>query len=296
MSTLVEWFPANGAGTVAFTTGDSAPYRLLALAGLEPVDVEAVSIKSPNQPGATAVDVIVPPRVVTLSGLIQAATPAAAWDLRTTLARAMSQQPTRLGETYQLGRLRVTVEGRQPLEVDAMVRSNEIGRPKGVKSLAPFDIEFLAPYPYWKDIADSQVLFSAAGGFTFPLGLPDDQPSNNVQVDVDNTGDVDAPILARLYGDITTARIMNITTGETLEITGNVPATKYLSIRTGFGEKSVEEVTIATGERVSVMDRINLAKPDFWVLRPGLNTVKFEADVNVSGRAELYWRRRQSGF
>lgn len=296
MSTLIEWFPANGASTIAFTTGDSAPYRLLATLGLEPVDVEPIVIKSPNQPGATAVDVVVPPRVVTLSGLMQAATPAALWDLRDSLSRAMSQQPTRLGETYQLGRLRVTVEGRQPLEVDAMVRSNEIGRPKGVKSLAPFDIEFLAPYPYWKAIADTQVLFSAAGGFTFPMGLPDDQPSNNVIVDIDNTGDVDAPILARLYGDITVARLINITTDETLEISGNVPATKYLEVSTAFGDKRVEEVTIATGARVSVMDRINLAKPDFWVLRPGLNTVKFEADVNVSGRAELYWRRRQSGF
>ena len=53
---------------------------------------------------------------------------------------------------------------------------------------------------------------------------------------------------------------------------------------------------IATGARVPAMDRINLAKPDFWSLRPGLNLVTFEADVNVSGRAELYWRQRQSGF
>jgi hypothetical protein len=55
-------------------------------------------------------------------------------------------------------------------------------------------------------------------------------------------------------------------------------------------------VVIATGARTAVMDRINLAKPDFWALRPGLNVVTFEADVNVSGRAELYWRQRQSGF
>lgn len=296
MATLIEWFPPNDEETIAFTTGNAAPYRLLATQGLEPVDVEPVTIKSPNQPGATAVDVIVPPRIVMLAGLMQAATPDALWDLRTVLARSLVQQPTRLGETYALGRLRVTLEGRNPLEVDALVRSNEIGRPKGVKSIAPFDVEFLAPFPYWKDIADTQVLFSAAGGFTFPLGLPEDQPSNNVQIDIDNSGDVDAPILARLYGDITTARIMNLTTGETLEITGNLPATKYWEVSTAFGDKRVDEVTIATGAKVTAMAKINLAKPDFWVLRPGLNTVKFEADVNTSGRAELYWRRRQSGF
>ena len=65
---------------------------------------------------------------------------------------------------------------------------------------------------------------------------------------------------------------------------------------TAFGDKRVELVVIATGARAPVMDRINLAKPDFWSLRPGLNVVTFEADVNVSGRAELYWRQRQSGF
>lgn len=297
MATLVEWFPPGaGAATVTFSTGTTAPYRLLALVGLEPVDVEAVIIKSPNQPGATAVDVVVPPRVITLSGLMQAASAAALWDIRTTLSRSMAQQPTRLGETYALGRLRVTIDGRQPLEVDCMVRSNEIGRPKGVKSIAPFDIEFLAPYPYWKATQDSQVLFSAAGGFTFAITQPMSMPSNNVEVDIDNTGDVDAPILAKLFGDITTARLINVTTGETLEITGNLPSTKYWEVSTAFGDKRVDEVTVATGARVTAMSKINLAKPDFWALRPGLNTVKFEADVNTSGRAELYWRRRQSGF
>lgn len=295
MSTLVEWFAANGE-EVRFTTGNTTPYRLLALSGLEPVAISDVSIKSPNQPGITAVDVVVPPRVVTLSGLIQAGDMATLWSLRESLARVVAQQPTRLGETYALGRLRVTIDGREPLEVDALPRSSSMPIPKGVKTLAPFDIEFLAPFPYWKAVSDTQVLFSAAGGFTFGLTMPFAMPSNNVTVDIDNTGDVDAPVLARLYGDITTGRIMNFTTGETLEITGNVPATKYLEINTAFGNKSIYEVTITTGARVSVMDRINLAKPDFWSLRLGLNTVKFEADVNTSGRAELYWRKRQSGF
>jgi hypothetical protein len=113
---------------------------------------------------------------------------------------------------------------------------------------------------------------------------------------VANDGDVDAPVTARLYGDVTTARIRNLTTGEELEITGHIAAGEYVEVSTAFGDKRVELVVIATGVRTAVMDRINLAKPDFWSLRPGLNLVTFEADVNVSGRAELYWRQRQSGF
>jgi hypothetical protein len=98
MATLVEWFPADGSAPARFTTGPEAPLRLMRLEGTEPVTVEAVTIKSPNQPGATAVDVVVPPRVVTLGGLLAAASPAAAWDLRAVLLRSLAQQPTRLGE------------------------------------------------------------------------------------------------------------------------------------------------------------------------------------------------------
>lgn len=98
MATLVEWFPADGSAQARFTTGAAAPLRLLRFEGTEPVTVEPVTVRSPNQPGATALDVVVPPRVVTLGGLLQAATPAAAWDLRAALLRSFSQQPTRLAD------------------------------------------------------------------------------------------------------------------------------------------------------------------------------------------------------
>jgi hypothetical protein len=296
VATLVEWFPADGSPQVRFTTGAAAPLRLLRLEGTEPVTVEPVTVKSPNQPGATALDVVVPPRVVTLAGLLQAATPAAAWDLRAALLRSFVQQPTRLGETYALGRLRVTLDGRPPLELRALARSSHVERPTGTKAIAPFDFEWLAPEPYWRAIADTQVLFTGTGGFAFGVEFPLEMTSNNVEVEIANLGDVDAPITARLYGDVTTARIRNLTTGEELEISGQIEAGEYIEVSTAFGDKRVEQVIIATGERTAVMDRINLAKPDFWALRPGLNVVTFEADVNVSGRAELYWRQRQSGF
>jgi hypothetical protein len=171
-----------------------------------------------------------------------------------------------------------------------------VERPTGAKSIAPFDIEWLAPEPYWRAVADIQVLFTGAGGFGFAVTFPLEMTSNNVQVEIANDGDVDAPVTARLYGDATTTRIRNLTTGEELEITGHIAAGEYVEVSTAFGDKRVELVVIGTGVRTPAMDRINLAKPDFWSLRPGLNLVTFEADVNVSGRAELYWRQRQSGF
>lgn len=295
MATVVEWYPASG-GSARFTTGTGASRRLISLDGLEAVPISPVSIKSPNQPGDTVVDVVLPGRTVTLVGLLQADTSAEVWDLRAALMRTLVQQPTRLGEEYALGRLRVTLDGRVALEIDALPASVKVERPNGTRTLAPFDIEFYCPNPFWKEIEDSQILFTGAGGFEWSLEFSLEMPSNNVEVEIVNEGDVDTPILARLYGDITTGRIMNLTTGETLEITGNLPATKYWEVDTRFGGKRVDEVTIATGASVSAMDKINLSLPDFWMLRPGTNVVKFEADTNTSGRAEMYWRERYSGF
>lgn len=158
------------------------------------------------------------------------------------------------------------------------------------------DIEWEAPYPFWQDVADSSAQFQASGaGLQFPLYFPVVIPENNVEQGIINLGDVDAPIIARLYGDMTIVRLINETTGEVLEITGNIPATQYVEVATGFGEKKVELVTIATGARVSILDRVNLAKADFWSLRAGDNVVRFEADTNVSGYMQLYWRPRYTG-
>ena len=291
MATLVEWFPADGSASARFTTGAAAPLRLLRLEGTEPVTVEPVTVKSPNQPGATALDVVVPPRVVTLGGLLAGghargrlgparrapalARPAADPARRDVRPRPPAGDPRRPRSRSSSGRCRAA-------------RTSSARRAR--RRSRPFDLEWLAPEPYWRAIADTQVLFTGhrrlrRSGVEFPLEMT----SNNVEVEIANLGDVDAPITARLYGDVTTARIRNLTTGEVLEITGNIAASEYVEVSTAFGDKRVEQVVIATGVRTSVMDRINLAKPDFWALRPGLNVVTFEADVNVSraGRAVL---------
>lgn len=294
--TVLEFFPAGGGASIVLTTGNDAAYRLLNLEGIGPLSINPQSIKSPSQVGVTAVDAIVPARTVVAQLLMQAGSSADMWPLRTALARAMVQAPVRRGETLTLGRLRLTSDGRPALELDVLPRSGEIERPRGRGFLQAADLEWLAPNPYWRETSDSRLDFTTdSGGFEFELEYPLDMTSNNVEQEVDNQGDVDAPVLIRIYGEVDTARMINVTTGETIEISGVIEDDEYIEIQTGFGQKAVTLVNTGTLVRTNAMDRLNLALADFWSLRPGLQTVKFEADLNTSGRAELFWRQRYSG-
>lgn len=294
MTTSIEWYAPGSATPLGFTTGPGSAFRILEADGFGPVDTPLTTIKSPSQIGETAVDISIPMRRVVLQMLAIPGIAGDIWDLRRELARAFAPQVP--GRPVVLGRLRVLRTGRPAREVQCFVASSDIPVSKNQGVVLPVDVEFVAPYPFWTDVEDTQLLFSQAGGEQWALQFPHDIDSNNIEQTVDNQGDVEAPIVARMYGDITVARIRNLTTGLQLEITGNVPATQYIEVATGFGEKRVDLVTISTGARTSIMSRINLAKADFWSLVPGANVLRFEADINTSGRAELYFRQRFTGI
>lgn len=294
--TRVEWYPPSGEPPTVFTTGDAAKLRLLQLTGVSENLAEPLGIKSPGQAGQTVVDAVVGSRFPGLRALAQTRSRDELWALRRQLARAFVRPPARLGGAIAHGRLRVVRGGDQPaLELEAIPQNSPQVEPIRGKGLALVDATWLCPYPYWMQVADSFRALESAGGFTWPLTFPLAMETNNIEVEIDNAGDVDAPILARLYGDVTTARIRNITTGEALEITGQILAGEHVEIQTAFGQKKAELVA-ANGTRTSVMSRVNLALADFWQLRPGVNLVRFEADINVSGRATVHWRERFAGL
>ena len=289
----IEWYPPEG-DLIQFTTGRTAPFRLLSVADLEPVNATPVAIKSPSQPGETALDVTIPPRVLVVQGLMQAADMDALWDLRRTLSRACAAQPARHGEDLILGRLRLLRSNGDPLELDARVKSVSFPMPKGSVGVIGFDIEFYAPNPYWREVEDEAIQLTGSGGFEFPLIFTEEFPSYNIEEEIINSGDVDVAIVARLYGACENPRLINVTTGETIEILTTLTADEYIELNTGFGQKTIEKVTISTGARVNAFSSLN-PDSDLWSLRPGTNIVTFEADVNTSGRADVYWRERYAG-
>lgn len=296
--TVVRWQPALGE-PVEFRAGRAVPYRLLSLDGIGPVASAPIARRSPGQIGETAVDVLVPPRVVSAQLLVQAESREALWPLRAALARALVTEPA-ISDTYDvysLGRLRVLERiGSPDLELKCIPRSVHLPAPAGGVGFVHSDVEFYAPMPWWESLYESQLWFgSGEAGLGWPVEWPVEFASNNVEQEATNEGDVRAPVTMRLHGEMTTARLTNVETGAALEVTGAIEADEYIEVSTAYGQQRVELVE-ADGTRTNVMDRLNLSIADFWQLLPGANTVRFEATVNTSGRALLLWRSRYSGI
>ena len=295
MANYMEWVPPSGVGdSIMFSTEYAAEFKLVAVSGVEPVGVQPVVIKSPSQAGETALDLIVPSRVVVMQGLIQSTNTIGLWTLRRALSRSVAVQPVRYNEDLVLGRLRLVREGQDILELDCVVRSAKFPQPRNSVGVIGFDIEFYAPSPYWREVDDETATMSGSGGFEFPLVFTEEFPGGSVTAEIDNFGDVDAPVIIRLYGEADNPRLTNETTGEVIQIIGSLTSDEYVEINTGFGTKTVEKVTISTGARVSVFDQLD-PDSDLWSLRPGINNILFDADAIVSGYADMRWRERYAG-
>ena len=292
--TAVEWYPPDGSSKLTFSA-DSA-YRLRDITGIDPNMATPLTRKNPSQVGETHVDVDVSPRTVSVQVQVVAQTNDELWTLRRALVRKLALSPVRVGESATLGTLRILRGELTPLELQAVPRASPQGSRRRGVSIYEADIEFLAPYPHWRETSDQARVFEADGGFEWSLEFPLESAGNDVEQEVDNAGDVDAPVLIQLYGDCTTARMINVTTDETVEIGDQIEADEYIEINTAYGQKDVVLVNTTTGARTSAMDRLNLSLADFWSLRPGPNVIRFEADANVSGSARIYWRQRFVGI
>jgi hypothetical protein len=293
MSYIIEFFPADGGTSLVWTTTPGDPITLMALDGVGPITVSPLTTKAPGQSGQTLLDTDTPARVVTVTGLLQAADADAFWTARAAFARALVRQPVRPGETQALGILRVTLPGHAPLEIECQPLSVNLPSPESV-GIITTDVEFYAPYPFWREIADVGLYFYSSGGWSWPLLFPLAMQGGSVSQEIVNLGDVDAPVLIRMYGEATNVYMSNLTTGQIVKILTALAAGDYVEIDTSFGAKSVTLVSGAT--RTDLMSALDLSNADFWSLVPGSNWISFGAGLNVSGYAALYWRQRYSGI
>ena len=211
---------------------------------------------------------------------------------RNELSRALMITPAEPGQETDIGILRVYREGMPTVELEAMPReSPQFGPMTGYNVEA--DIEFYCPHPYWREISDTNIELEEDGGFTFPMEMPLEMTTFNIEQEIENQGDVPASPLLRIYGVCTQPRIINVTTGEMIEINGDVKDGEYIEIQTAFGQKRITSVNGT--ERTNAMSRLNLDVSTFFQLQRGINLIRFEADQNISGRALVYWRARYGG-
>lgn len=252
------------------------------------------SRKAPAQPGSTLTDTVIGERSSAVQFAILGKNANDYWTRRKEAAAALAVPRSTIGDIPPEGLLRAFRPGQPVVQVRCLPRApRESGRPDRLSLVV--DVEFIAHDPYWREETIVSVDLRADGGFEFPLEHPWESGANNIEQEVNNTGSVPAPMIARLYGEFTTGRLINVTTGETLEYTGAVAAGEHIEIDTSFGKKSVTHVA-TDGTRTPDMANMNLDISDFWSLIRGPQTVRFEADLNPSGYANIQYQTRHGGI
>jgi hypothetical protein len=284
----VTWFPPD----VASITFDDSPFGLADIDGLSSTLAKPKTRQGPNQIGVSLTGVSVDPRVITMAVELIAGSAAEMWTLRQQLAAAFATQPD-----SPTGTLRLMRSGLPTVDIDAIPQTAPEIKMKN-EFYAVATIRFFCPNPYFKDPTDSTVLLAILGGLQFVAGstiqFPLEIKAFNVQQDINNAGTAPTPVLIKIYGACITPRVRNLTTGEVLEISGTINNGDYIEINTAYGSKSVTYVD-ALGVRTNIMNRLSTTSKDFWQLKAGVNTVKFDPGSSTSGNVVVAWRQKYSG-
>lgn len=141
-------------------------------------------------------------------------------------------------------------------------------------------ISFLCIDPYFLDAEGINIDVKAVeGGLTFPLTLPNRFATVSFYKEVDNKGDVDAPIQIEYSGPAINPRVTNETTGEYIQVNREIGEKEKLIINTAEGKETVNLVT--PHETKDVYNDIDL-KSKFFKLIVGKNLIKYSSDSETS--------------
>jgi hypothetical protein len=155
-------------------------------------------------------------------------------------------------------------------------------------------IQFIAPNPFWYDPTQlEQIMVGFSGGFSLPFSFPFTMGTVGSQVDINNLGNIETPVLIYFYGEVVNPVMQNLTTGEDITITKTIDDGDVLIINTAFGEKSV--MILSGGEYTNAFEFVD---PDsvFWKLAPGDNTLKYTvSSEGANAECRLYYYHRFSG-
>ena len=184
--------------------------------------------------------------------------------------------------------------------IDAKIDSAPVFRHK--KVLEEFTIQLTCPSPFWRDQKESrQDIASWVGSFSFPLEIPEDegiifgyrQPS--VIVDVYNEGDVAAGmrVAFKATGTVSNPQILNINTGEYIQVNATLTAGETVIVNTEYGNKGA--VMQSGGEEVDYFRYIDVDST-FMQLAIGDNVFRYDASAGLDAlEVTIYYSPKYLG-
>lgn len=251
-----------------------------------PVDIQMS--KAPYQDGKTYIDTIAEPRIITIEFAIMGNTRQEVFDRRLIVARYFNPK---LG----LGILKWTQDNGTIYYLDCLVSQPVF--PSGNGQSASHQmviIQFIAPNPYWYDPTQiERIMIGFSGGFSFPFSFPINFGQVGTQIDVENKGTVDTPVMIYLYGEVVDPVIINLLTGEEISVIRTVSDGDILIINTAFGEKAA--MVLSGGEYINAFEYVD-PESIFWKLKPGINPIKYTVtSEGENAQCRLYYYNRFSG-
>lgn len=138
-------------------------------------------------------------------------------------------------------------------------------------------ISFCCQDPYWLDEEGEDIdIKSIKGGLKFPLVLPNRFALVSFYKEIENKGDVEAPVQIEYIGPALNPRVTNETTGEYIQVNMEIGEKEKLVIDTREGKETVN--LIKPNETVDVYNKIDL-NSTFFKLIIGKNLIKYSSDT-----------------
>lgn len=138
-------------------------------------------------------------------------------------------------------------------------------------------ISFYCQDPYWLDEKGKDIeIKSITGGLKFGLILPTTFSNVSFYKELDNEGDVEAPVQIEYIGPAKNPRVTNETTGEYIQVNMEIGEKEKLVINTQEGKETVNLIT--PHETKDVYNNINLDST-FFKLIVGKNLIKYSSDI-----------------
>lgn len=229
-----------------------------------------------NQDGCNSEDSLLDPRIIKLQVTIRTKNRVKLYELRRKIMRIINpktynQATGKRGElliyyTNDYKKYRIYGKVEDSAEFNDRKRNHD-------KST----ISFYCQNPYWLDEKGQDIdIKSVSGGLIFPLDLANKFATVSFYKEIDNIGDVEAPIQIEYIGPATNPKIENETTGEYIQVNMQIGEKEKLVIDTREGKETVNLITPHGTE--DVYNKIDL-NSTFFKLIVGKNLIKYSSDV-----------------
>lgn len=274
---------------IDFTSATGKNYifsHITAISGFECVDATVLSVQNATMDGAIFTGAYLNTRELTIAFDITDATP----------EEYENRKLAMLSVLTTAGREEGMMRCVKP-SASASIRCKpiDITETRQGKKMGSFMARFQCCDPYFKDTQEkTQQLKFVKKRLVFPVTFPTVFGEFINRGLIFNTGHGACPVLLRFKGGTVEPKFTNLTTGQSIGITGTVPEGYVLEINTERTKKTVELID-GDGNRTNAFAMLDLSS-EFWTLVQGENEIEYSSAGNAAeSTAELAYSLRYIG-